>query len=166
MILSLVMLASLLPVIITERKRPRVEYKLDDEDDESAGPWATELKSAAAVVSSAPAVAAVVAASSEPAVAVDRGDEPAVPANMFIVEPDQEAEKWERVNERKLGHNLMPPRPARGSIAGEARSTFHGAEEKDYLGRYALPLPSTAVFAVEAYVSYVYGCMCAWAGRG
>jgi hypothetical protein len=41
-----------------------------------------------------------------------------IPENVHIVEPDEEAEKWERVNEKKLTFTL-PPRPARGSCIGE-----------------------------------------------
>jgi pre-mRNA-processing factor 17 len=55
-------------------------------------------------------------------------------SDMFIIEPDEEAEKWEKVNERKSNHT-MAPRPARGSVAGEAKSTFHGTSERDYQGR-------------------------------
>ena len=34
---------------------------------------------------------------------------------IHIVEPDEEAEMWERVNERKISATL-PPRPPRGSV--------------------------------------------------
>lgn len=39
---------------------------------------------------------------------------------MHILEPDIEEEKWERVNERKISH-MLPPRPARGSLAIDVR---------------------------------------------
>lgn len=53
---------------------------------------------------------------------------------MHVVEPDEEAEMWEKVNERKLTFTL-PPRPPRGSVAGPAKTTFHGQAELDYQGR-------------------------------
>lgn len=53
---------------------------------------------------------------------------------VHIVEPDEEAEMWEKVNERKMTFTL-PPRPPRGSVAGPAQSTFHGKAEVDYQGR-------------------------------
>ena len=52
---------------------------------------------------------------------------------MYIIEPDEEAEKWERYNEKKLG-STVPSRPARGSTTKEATSTFHGSNEVDYQG--------------------------------
>eukprot|EP00604_Paraphysomonas_vestita_P003721 CAMPEP_0174822994 /NCGR_PEP_ID=MMETSP1107-20130205/20471_1 /TAXON_ID=36770 /ORGANISM="Paraphysomonas vestita, Strain GFlagA" /LENGTH=322 /DNA_ID=CAMNT_0016043779 /DNA_START=1 /DNA_END=966 /DNA_ORIENTATION=- len=64
-----------------------------------------------------------------------------IPPNVHIIEPDEEAEKWERVNERKMSYTL-PPRPARGSVIGEAKSTFHGSEERDYQGRSWIVPPS------------------------
>lgn len=53
---------------------------------------------------------------------------------MHIAEPELEDEKWAKVNERKM-NSIMPARPARGSKAGAATTTFHGREERDYLGR-------------------------------
>lgn len=62
--------------------------------------------------------------------------------NEFIIEPDEEEEKWEKVNERKLSLTL-PPRPPRGSRAPEAYSTFHGTAEFDYQGRPWSSRPSS-----------------------
>jgi hypothetical protein len=41
--------------------------------------------------------------------------------NIHIVEPDEEDEKWELVNERKQSYTL-PPRPPRGSQIAEVNS--------------------------------------------
>lgn len=48
-----------------------------------------------------------------------------------IIEPDEEEEKWERVNERKRAGGLVPPRPARGSKAPEASTSYHGPAALD-----------------------------------
>ena len=37
---------------------------------------------------------------------------------MHIVEPDEEEEMWEKVNERKI-NSTLPPRPSRGSVIAE-----------------------------------------------
>jgi hypothetical protein len=107
-----------------DRKRPRMEYKVGDDDDDNAGPWAKEDST------SVPA-RGVLQPNSVPDTALDERPRKedadvavALPDNMFIVEPDLEAEKWERVNERKLGMNLMPPRPARGTFAAEGEYLF------------------------------------------
>ena len=55
-------------------------------------------------------------------------------ALMHIAEPDEEEEKWEKVNERKI-NRALPPRPGRGSTISEAKTTFHGHELVDYQGR-------------------------------
>lgn len=57
-----------------------------------------------------------------------------IPNNMYIIEPEKEDEKWEKLNERKQSF-VLPPRPRRGDIAVNAKTVFHGNEEKDYLGR-------------------------------
>ena len=113
----------------SKAKRPRLEY-LDQVDDDNAGPWATET-----AITSTNLPKRIPKAAKEEDEGADEGVEAVkeIPG-MFIVEPDEESEKWERVNERKMG-NLLPPRPARGSVAGESRSVFSGGEEKDYLGR-------------------------------
>lgn len=77
-----------------------------------------------------------------------------LPGNMHIVEPDSEAEKWERVNERKQKH-MLPPRPNRGEIAFEAKSVFHGKEERDYQGRSWTGVPSELKGYDEEHEWYV-----------
>lgn len=71
-----------------------------------------------------------------------------IPNNMYIVEPEKEDEKWEKLNERKQSF-VLPPRPCRGDIAVNAKSTFHGNEEKDYLGRSWNSVPSELKHASE-----------------
>lgn len=61
--------------------------------------------------------------------------------NMFVVEPDEEDEKWEKVNERKQTFTL-PPRPPRGSVPVADRSIFHGESLLDYQGRPWNSVPS------------------------
>ncbi len=71
----------------------------------------------------------------------DEDDIPELPTNVHIIEPDQEAEKWEKINERKQSY-ILPPRPSRGDICIEAKTTFHGQEEKDYQGRSWTSVPA------------------------
>ena len=44
----------------------------------------------------------------------DKVIEKPIDPTMHILEPEEEDEMWEKVNERKMGYT-MPPRPARGS---------------------------------------------------
>jgi pre-mRNA-processing factor 17 len=53
---------------------------------------------------------------------------------VFIVEPEEEDEKWDAVNERRAGMPVAP-RSRVGSAVAPAHSAFHGREERDYQGR-------------------------------
>lgn len=121
----------------------------EDLGDEMAGPWAplpevdtvvpvltlasseeTAAESAEGARVDGSAIAVTEKASEEP----PAEEKAPVDPTMHIVEPDEEAEMWEKVNERKMTFTL-PPRPPRGSVAGPAKSTFHGPAEVDYQGR-------------------------------
>lgn len=112
---------------------------LSDESLQAQGPWAPEPEEAEP---RGRPIAPKTAAREEAAVEEDEEQEVELPSNMHIVEPDREAEKWEKVNERKQSYTL-PPRPGRGEVAGEAKSTFHGREERDYQGRPWTSVPTT-----------------------
>jgi len=123
------------------------EEEEEEEDDLGTGPWAAPSKKEAALTEAVSTVAAAAAAKRSAKVAAEEakklgdeakaeeeGDDDAQGKNIHINEPDEEAEMWEKVNERKMGYTL-PPRPARGTGVEEAKSTFHGESEKDYQGR-------------------------------
>lgn len=134
----------------TYKKQTRIKRQREGDDDiedytEGEGPWAEKPKSESETqkVEAAKETAEVeeeVAAA--PVVDVwetdlDRNTDP----TMHIQEPDEEDEKWEKVNERKLSFTL-PKRPARGSVAPSATSTFHGQSKFDYQGRSWVCPPS------------------------
>ena len=81
------------------------------------------------------------------------GSKPHKPG-VFIDEPDDEAEKWERVTERKMGFTL-PKRPARGTAIPDATSTFHGKELYDYQGRPWTTPPSGIRPGTEEHQCYL-----------
>lgn len=62
-------------------------------------------------------------------------------ANVHILEPEEDDEKWERVNEAKM-RSLLPPRAARDTAVADAKSVFHGKEMFDYQGRPWWQAPS------------------------
>jgi pre-mRNA-processing factor 17 len=90
-------------------------------DGEEAGPWG-----AMPVGSSSSSALRKPAAADEDAVGDDAGEEEAGDSTTHILEPEEEDEMWEKVNERKRCPGQLPPRPARGSKATDASSTYHG----------------------------------------
>ena len=89
------------------RRLPELDYL----GDESSGPWAmskTEEKPA-----EVESIQEQEKTAEEKAEQPDEKSEPKDPT-MHILEPEEEDEMWEKVNERKMGY-VLPPRPARGS---------------------------------------------------
>lgn len=118
--------------------------ELDDDDDETNGPWAPMREDKVVhdvTVPSSSSAALLKVELEQQELPADSGSKSHNAANVHIHEPDEEDEKWEKVNERKHG-NTLPPRPARGSGIAEAKSTFHGAELLDYQGRPWCAAPS------------------------
>jgi pre-mRNA-processing factor 17 len=127
-------------------KKRKVETPLEEEDDDeaaNAGPWAkfvdpvdkSSVKKKGDSSEEQPTI--------ENDETVDNNDnKEKTKSTIHIQEPDEEDEKWEKVNERKMAFTL-PPRPARGSQIAEAKSTFHGAEKVDYQGRAWCVAPSS-----------------------
>ena len=111
---------------------------LGDEDDDTAGPWAAYDDSVHSKKTGGDDELNTIEEK-------DELDESAIVSgnntNVHILEPDEEDEKWEKVNERKQAFTL-PPRPARGSTVVEAKTTFHGTELVDYQGRPWCAAPS------------------------
>lgn len=106
---------------------PWALYKDDDEPEEAAFPPVLSSVSAQPA-SMTPAAVMTVSSSSATAAAAEED------TTQHIVEPELEDEKWEKINERKQNF-ILPPRPARGTNAGEARSIFHGDSAVDFQGR-------------------------------
>ena len=109
-------------------KRKR-EESYADLGDESQGPWATERVEETAVT-----IPAVEEESETKNEKEDKEEEKEKEEDkegdkeekeednlVHIVEPDEEEEMWEKVNERKISRTL-PPRPARGSTISEVGS--------------------------------------------
>lgn len=112
---------------------------LPDDDDDAAGPWAAFDDGRPKAQQSAAIETGV--SDADVTAGGDRDDEDGGKRNVHILEPDEEEEKWEKVNERKQAFTL-PPRPARGSGVADAKSTFHGTELVDYQGRPWCTAPS------------------------
>eukprot|EP01039_Chlorochromonas_danica_P005347 gene5347-5883_t len=102
------------------------------EEEEAAGPWIP-------VKTDNSTATATATASTKTHTRGLEEDQP-LPDNVHILEPEEEEEKWEKVNERKMGF-IMPPRPKRGSLIPDATSTFHGDSEKDFQGRSWMSVP-------------------------
>jgi hypothetical protein len=104
------------------RRLPELDYL----GDESSGPWAmskTEEKPAE-IESIQEQEKAAEEKEKEKAEQPDEKSEPKDPT-MHILEPEEEDEMWEKVNERKMGY-VLPPRPARGSkVRSVYWSDFH-----------------------------------------
>ena len=90
-------------------KRRRIP-ELDYLGDETSGPWAmpktVEKSEVAESIAEEEKVKEKVEEIEVPSEQID--------PTMHILEPEEEDEKWEKVNESKMGY-VMPPRPARGS---------------------------------------------------
>lgn len=101
-------------------KRKR-EDDFADLGDDSQGPWATERVQATAPVAVEEKKEEQEEKQKKEA-KKDEGekekDEKQGDSLVHIVEPDEEDEMWEKVNERKISRTL-PPRPARGSTISE-----------------------------------------------
>ena len=135
---------------MTKTQQKKAKRKLKDllmeqsgEDDEDAallGPWAaykdnkeesSEMKQN--LLTNAPTSTELVP------VTKPRAEDVPLPPNTYIIEPEEEDEKWERKTERKLSYTL-PPRPPRGSLPMDASSQFHGESQVDFQGRsWVLP---------------------------
>jgi pre-mRNA-processing factor 17 len=124
---------------------------LPEDDEDAAGPWAS-------FEDEKPKKLEVLAATevSSAADADLKSDDVPDKPNVHILEPDEEEEKWEKVNERKQSYTL-PPRPARGSGVADAKTTFHGAELLDYQGRpwCAAPSDMKAELPGESHECYI-----------
>jgi hypothetical protein len=112
---------------VSKEKRKR-EALYEDLGDSLSGPWAPapvaslELPSVPVQMNAASLAPNPVPKTEEapPAAAPSPATQRTPSSNLHIVEPDEEAEMWERVNERKISYT-MPPRPTRGSFIGEVQ---------------------------------------------
>lgn len=134
-----------------KKARGPQQIELGDDDDESDGPWmkfeAPKFEFFPPQLNNESTTKEKKATESpseetEKSAQLSKPDVETTPAHvqmlmdptLHIVEPDEEDEKWELVNERKSKFTL-PPRPPRGSVPAMATSSFHGEAEFDYQGR-------------------------------
>lgn len=89
------------------------EESSEVEDTTEVLPLPTPTPTSAPAPKEAPVETAPTVSAPEPIPAVND-------PTMHIIEPDEEEEKWERVNERKL-HTVLPPRAARGTPIAPVR---------------------------------------------
>lgn len=99
---------------VKRRRIPELDYL----GDEASGPWAMPK-----TVEKSDVAESIV----EEEKVKEKIEEIEVPSEqndptMHILEPEEEDEKWEKVNESKMGY-VMPPRPARGSKVGHLYDT-------------------------------------------
>lgn len=130
----------------------------DDDEDALLGPWAAykdeepdnppsnNLLTNAIPPSTASTTTAVAV------VTKPRLEDQQIPPNTYIIEPEEEDEKWERKNERKLGA-VLPPRPNRGSLPVTATTQFHAESATDFQGRSWI-LPPPGVHPIDDYESF------------
>ena len=126
-----------------DKKRKHTDRKSAILTDNSKGPW-DPMEDLPEITSTQKTDATSVVQTQNSSLSCDSKTDVSdvvIPNNMYIIEPEKEDEKWEKLNERKQSF-VMPPRPPRGDIAVNAKTVFHGTEEKDYLGRPWSLVPS------------------------
>ena len=129
----------------TKRQRLSIPENIGDDDQ---SPWAPEPECTELSIEVGSKVEETIVISS-----VD--DSPVLEQeNVYIVEPDEEAEKWEKVDEKKMSFTL-PPRPQRGSTINEATSIFHGKELVDYQGRSWVTPPAGVRAETEEHECFI-----------
>jgi hypothetical protein len=92
--------------------RRKVDDVLKTLGESDCGPWA--IDSSTEVTRNENVADTSKVEETAPTVSEIEGDAPRAAAGVYIVEPEEEDEKWEKVNERKMS-SLLPPRQARGS---------------------------------------------------
>lgn len=125
--------------ITMNKKRKTINLDEDEDDNDGLSPWITykdDTKQNTAVFNENDNIG-----KGKPLRNVIDTNDINMDSTVHIIEPDEEDEKWEKVNERKQSY-IIPPRPSRGSQAIEAKTTFHGSELFDYQGRSWMSAPS------------------------